>query len=207
MNDKKKELISNYLDGELNAEDTRTAEILITQDLEVSKMYEEIKSVDTLIETLPELTPTEEMRFSFKQKLMLQRFRNTKERKLQKALTFSTRFAFVASILLLITLVAFILVKTFNNNEVSDLDKHNLVNEDEGKGDKTPKIVSNITDEIKPDEDMFEYMDLLNSVYDFEDLTLIDESVFEGLEKNVDLVLVEAALTRNYANLDNSGND
>ena len=43
MNEKKKELISSFIDGELDADDTRTAELLITSDLEIRKMYQEIK--------------------------------------------------------------------------------------------------------------------------------------------------------------------
>ncbi|MCD4658364.1 MAG: hypothetical protein K8S87_12585 [Planctomycetes bacterium] len=196
MNEKKKELISNFIDGELDADDTRTAEILISADFDIRKMYEEIKSVDTLIETLPEITPTSELRVNFINKLASQKIKSNNERKLRKTLLISTRFAIASSILLLITLSVFIFVNKFNNETPNNPDNIIVNHPAHPTEDSVPN-------EIKPDENMFEYMDLLSSVFDFKELASIDESILTGLENNADLALVEAALSNNYYELDN----
>ncbi len=202
MNEKKKELISSFIDGELNADDTRTAEFLITSDLEIRKMYQDVKSVDTIIETLPEINPTSELRLEFKNKLALLKFKYNKERKLRKALEISTRFAIASSILLLITLAVFIFANKSHNSEISNTNDVNLV---DNTANPAPK--DKVTDEIKPDEKMFEYMDLLSSVYNFEELASIDESIITGLESNADLALVESALNNSYYDIDNYSNE
>ena len=202
MNEKKKELISSFIDGELNADDTRTAEFLITSDLEIRKMYQDVKSVDTIIETLPEINPTSELRLEFKNKLALLKFKYNKERKLRKALEISTRFAIASSILLLITLAVFIFANKSHNSEISNTNDVNLVD-----NTTNPAPKDKVTDEIKPDEKMFEYMDLLSSVYNFEELASIDESIITGLESNADLALVESALNNSYYDIDNYSNE
>ena len=201
MNEKKKELISSFIDGELDADDTRTAEFLITSDLEIRKMYQEIKSVDTIIETLPEITPSSELRIKLIKELDALKLKYNKEHKLRKTLAISTRFAIASSILLLVTLAVFIFANKFSKTEISNIDKKNLVNETK----ETPDVIA--ADEIKPDEEMFEHMDLLRSFYNFEDLASLDESIITQLENNADLALVESALNRSYYNYDNFSNE
>jgi len=197
MDSNNKELISNYLDGELNADDTRTAELLISQDMEVRKLYEEIKAVDTLIDTLPVLTPTEEMQLEFRKKLAAQKLKTNKERKLQRIFLHSRRFAVAASILLMVTIAVFFTIKSINTS---------------GSNEIPPKVVTDSEPtpppaEIKIDEEMFEYMDMLNSVYDVDTLLQIDDSIIEGLEKNQELSLINAALNRSYQDSGNTGNE
>ena len=196
METNKKELISNYLDGELNAEDTQTAELLITEDMEVRKLYEEIKSIDTLIDTLPVLSPTEEMRYSFMQKLAKERFNRSKERKLQKVLLFSSRFAIAASIMLLVSLAVFFVFK-LNKTETQEIQPPTTATNTGDFGKSTSK----------PDEEMYEYMEVLSSVYDLEVLANIEESTFESLENKEELSFVDAALATQYGNFDYSSND
>ena len=109
--DKNKELISRYIDGEITSEEKQTVEKILKESPSLKAYYKELKKLDNILNTYPaeDISPNWEKTLQ----ASLLKAQPTEEQKMKKKITFSA-LRTAAVLLLMITIAGVILMPALN---------------------------------------------------------------------------------------------